>query len=42
MLALTAQGDGAWLVDADGAPTGPAPLWNDGRAADAHQIDASA
>lgn len=33
LLALTAQGDGAWLVDADGAPTGPAPLWNDGRAA---------
>lgn len=32
-LALTAQGDGCWLVDADGAPTGPAILWNDGRAA---------
>ncbi|MCO6006862.1 carbohydrate kinase [Actinoallomurus purpureus] len=32
-LALTAQGDGAWLVDAAGAPTGPAILWNDGRAA---------
>jgi xylulokinase len=31
-LALTAQGDGSWLVDADGEPTGPAVLWNDGRA----------
>lgn len=32
-LAITAQGDGAWLVDAGGEPTGPAILWNDGRAA---------
>lgn len=32
-LAVTAQGDGAWLVDANGMPTGPAILWNDGRAA---------
>ncbi|MFE9693784.1 FGGY family carbohydrate kinase [Micromonospora sp. NPDC005806] len=32
-LALTAQGDGCWLIDAAGAPTGPAVLWNDGRAA---------
>ncbi|MGS2615488.1 FGGY family carbohydrate kinase [Micromonospora sp. LZ34] len=32
-VALTAQGDGCWLVDAAGAPTGPAVLWNDGRAA---------
>lgn len=31
-LALTAQGDGAWLIDPDGRPTGPAVLWNDGRA----------
>ena len=31
-LALTAQGDGAWLVDAAGRPTGPAILWNDARA----------
>ena len=31
-LALTAQGDGAWLVDATGRPTGPAILWNDARA----------
>jgi xylulokinase len=31
-LALTAQGDGSWLVDAAGEPTGPAILWNDGRA----------
>ena len=33
-IAVTAQGDGSWLVDRDGAPTGPAILWNDGRAAD--------
>jgi sugar (pentulose or hexulose) kinase len=34
LLAFTAQGDGCWLVDADGEPTGPAILWNDARAAD--------
>jgi len=34
LVAVTAQGDGAWLVDPDGAPTGPAVLWNDGRAAE--------
>ena len=33
LVAVTAQGDGAWLVDSDGHPTGPAVLWNDGRAA---------
>lgn len=33
-LALTAQGDGCWLVDDRGRPTGPAILWNDGRATD--------
>lgn len=33
-LAITAQGDGSWLVGPDGAPTGPAILWNDGRGAD--------
>ncbi|MEW9551420.1 FGGY family carbohydrate kinase [Nonomuraea sp. NPDC050783] len=33
LLAVTAQGDGCWLVDAAGAPTGPAVLWNDARAA---------
>ncbi|MDF2704429.1 MAG: carbohydrate kinase [Nonomuraea muscovyensis] len=32
-VAVTAQGDGVWLVDAAGEPTGPAILWNDGRAA---------
>ncbi|TLW91268.1 carbohydrate kinase [Saccharomonospora piscinae] len=32
-LALTAQGDGCWLVDERGEPTGPAVLWSDGRAA---------
>lgn len=31
-VSITAQGDGCWLVDASGAPTGPAILWNDGRA----------
>jgi erythritol kinase len=33
LLAFTAQGDGCWLVDGDGAPVGPAILWNDARAA---------
>lgn len=37
-LALTAQGDGCWLVDDRGEPTGPAVLWSDGRAAP--QVDA--
>ncbi|MGW0478841.1 FGGY family carbohydrate kinase [Nonomuraea sp. NPDC003214] len=32
-VAVTAQGDGCWLVDSSGVPTGPAVLWNDGRAA---------
>lgn len=32
-VAVTGQGDGAWLVDGEGRPTGPAVLWNDGRAA---------
>ncbi|WP_188191700.1 FGGY-family carbohydrate kinase [Nonomuraea sp. SYSU D8015] len=32
-VAVTAQGDGCWLVGPDGAPTGPAVLWNDARAA---------
>jgi xylulokinase len=31
-VAITAQGDGCWLVDAAGRPTGNAILWNDGRA----------
>ena len=30
-VAVTAQGDGAWLVDRSGAPIGPAMLWNDAR-----------
>jgi erythritol kinase len=33
LVSLTAQGDGCWLVDANGQPTGPAILWNDARAA---------
>ena len=48
-LAITAQGDGCWLVDAQGRPTGPAILWNDARAAsfveawrDAGAVDAAA
>ena len=32
LVAVTAQGDGCWLVDAAGEPTRPAMLWNDGRA----------
>jgi xylulokinase len=32
-VTVTAQGDGCWLVDADGNPTGPAILWSDARAA---------
>ena len=31
-VAITGQGDGCWLVGADGRPTGPAILWNDARA----------
>jgi erythritol kinase (D-erythritol 1-phosphate-forming) len=33
LISLTAQGDGCWLVDANGHPTGSAILWNDARAA---------
>lgn len=33
-LAVTAQGDGAWLVDRTGQPVRNAVLWNDARAAD--------
>ncbi|ALX44613.1 carbohydrate kinase (plasmid) [Burkholderia humptydooensis] len=32
-LAATAQGDGTWLIDAQGRPVGPALLWLDGRSA---------
>ncbi|SHH66022.1 xylulokinase [Cognatishimia maritima] len=32
-LGVAAQGDGLWALDADGAPVGPALLWNDTRAA---------
>ncbi|MGW3199021.1 FGGY family carbohydrate kinase [Streptomyces sp. NPDC001118] len=34
LVSFTAQGDGCWLVDGDGRPTGPAILWSDGRAGD--------
>ncbi|WP_331763080.1 carbohydrate kinase (plasmid) [Streptomyces sp. NBC_01590] len=33
-VGVTGQGDGAWLVDADGRPCGPARIWMDGAAAD--------
>jgi erythritol kinase len=33
LVAFTGQGDGSWLVDSGGNPTGPAILWNDGRGA---------
>jgi sugar (pentulose or hexulose) kinase len=33
MVAVTAQGDGCWLVDRNGDPVRPAVLWNDNRAA---------
>lgn len=32
-VGLTGQGDGCWLVDADGEPIGMTPNWMDGRAA---------
>ena len=32
-IAVTGQGDGTWLIDADGRPTGPALLWLDARSA---------
>lgn len=34
LVCFTAQGDGAWLIDSSGRPTGPAILWSDGRAGD--------
>jgi sugar (pentulose or hexulose) kinase len=33
-VAGTGQGDGSWLIDANGKPAGPAILWTDGRAGD--------
>jgi erythritol kinase len=33
-LAVTGQGDGCWLVDADGEPVGNASIWLDSRAAE--------
>ncbi|MGY3451466.1 FGGY family carbohydrate kinase [Bradyrhizobium sp. USDA 4353] len=32
-IAVTGQGDGTWLIDADGEPVAPALLWLDSRAA---------
>ena len=34
-VAITGQGDGTWLVDAEGQPVGPAMLWLDARASSA-------
>jgi sugar (pentulose or hexulose) kinase len=31
-IAVTAQGDGAWIINSEGVPLRPAILWNDGRA----------
>ena len=31
LVSVTAQGDGCWLVDSSGEPTGTAMLWNDAR-----------
>lgn len=31
-VSVTGQGDGNWMVDAQGRPVGPALLWTDGRA----------
>ncbi|MCY4316229.1 MAG: FGGY family carbohydrate kinase [Roseovarius sp.] len=43
-LGIAAQGDGIWCVTRDGAPAGPAMLWNDTRTADdlARLVDAGA
>ncbi len=32
-IAVTAQGDGTWLVDSEGEPAGPALIWLDARSA---------
>jgi erythritol kinase (D-erythritol 1-phosphate-forming) len=34
LVAVTAQGDGCWLVDSQGQPARPAMLWNDARSSD--------
>ena len=31
-VAVAGQGDGAWMIDGEGRPVAPAPLWSDGRA----------
>ncbi|UDL93018.1 carbohydrate kinase [Lichenihabitans sp. PAMC28606] len=36
-IAVTAQGDGTWLIDDDGRPVAPAWLWLDARAGDIAQ-----
>lgn len=34
VIGVTGQGDGAWMIDKNGNPVYPAPLWNDGRASE--------
>ena len=34
VVGAAGQGDGLWMIDETGVPVGPAPLWNDGRAAE--------
>jgi sugar (pentulose or hexulose) kinase len=34
-VGIAGQGDGAWMIDAEGRPVAPAPLWSDGRAGEA-------
>ena len=43
-MGVAAQGDGIWCIGRDGAPAGPAMLWNDTRAADdlARVVDSGA
>ena len=41
-MAITAQGDGSWLVDMSGRPSGHAILWNDARAATCLEISRDA
>jgi sugar (pentulose or hexulose) kinase len=41
-VGIAGQGDGAWMIDVEGRPVGPAPLWNDGRASKAvHRWESS-
>ena len=35
VVGIAGQGDGVWMIDAEGRPVAPAPLWSDGRATEA-------